>query len=560
MRSDVERWLARDPDPQTKSELQALVDANDTDELEDRFSGRLAFGTAGLRGIIGAGPNRINTLVVLETTAGLADYLLATVGENASVVIGYDGRIGSSEFAAAATDVLTSKGIRVYVADHVVPTPVAAFAVTHFGASAGIMLTASHNPPQYNGYKVYWGNGAQIIPPHDGGIAKAIENVASNGLPNFERDASLVEEYGEALIATYLSKVQELSFLPDRGNRAEFAIAYTPLHGVGAECTERALADAGFGKVFTAPSQREPDGNFPTVNFPNPEEPGAMDAVLELAEAEGAAIAIANDPDADRLAVAARNDAGEYQMLRGDQIGALLGHALLQHDSNVAVATTIVSSQLLGTMAEAKGATYFETLTGFKWIANGAMDRPNLKFAFGYEEALGYTVGELVRDKDGVSAARTFCELAADLAADGKTVFDQLEAIYREFGLFVTAQKSIWFTDDNPHMHNLCDRLRKAAPTTISGRKIRAQADLLEGVRIEGASRSKVDLPKSDVLIYWLEDGSRVIVRPSGTEPKVKCYYELKGNVGDEAFDNALQRAQAALGELVAAHQEEIQP
>ena len=529
---DVTRWISLDPDRSTRLELQALVDAGDHEALEARFSGRLEFGTAGLRGVLGGGPMRMNRLVVRQTSAGLGHYLLSDPFLRAAergVVIGYDGRILSAEFAEDTARTLAALGIRVYLSSKMVPTPVTAYAVKALNAAAGVMVTASHNPPEYNGYKVYWGNGAQIIPPHDSGIAAAIEAAAQTPLPWVE-NSELITDFPAGLVDGYMQGVRHLSIHTNA--RPQLGIAYTPLHGVGAETTLAALNLAGFEDVHVVREQEKPDGTFPTVRFPNPEEPGAMDMVLACAKAHGADLAIANDPDADRLAVAAKDANGVFHMLRGDQIGALMGWDRLKHatdqQQHVAVATTIVSSQLLGVMAEDVGATYFETLTGFKWIANASLGRPDVPFAFGYEEALGYTVGELVRDKDGVSAAVMFCEMAAALKQSGATVLDELDAIYTRFGVFMTGQRSFTYTADDTDLRQMTSRLREAQPRVVAGKTVVSTSDLRSGTKTTGTKVEKLDLPESDVLIFRLEGGARIIVRPSGTEPKIKVYYEVR--------------------------------
>lgn len=563
----VKRWIERDPEPVTRDELTSLAEAGRQDELDQRFAGRLAFGTAGLRGVVGAGPMRMNRLVVRETSAGLASYLLEQLEGAAErgVVVGYDGRTDSEVFARDTACVLAASGLRVYLADQKVPTPVCAFALRDRGACAAVVVTASHNPPEYNGYKVYWENGAQIIPPHDRGIAEAIDAAATRELPWADLEGAIeagqIERFGDALVARYLDRVAALSVHADKGNRASFAIAYTPLHGVGARCTETILAKAGFAKVATVAEQREPDGSFPTVRFPNPEEPGAMDAVVALGESVGAPLVLANDPDADRLAVAVRTDAG-YRALTGDQIGVLLGYDRLRSlgDGPRCVVTTIVSSQLLGVVARAAGAEFEQTLTGFKWIMNVGLAREaeGVRCLFGYEEALGYCIGDVVADKDGISAAMCFAELAADLDAEGSSVMALLERIYREHGLYVTRQKSLAIDPDQDV--TIGDRLRQQRPRFVAGRAVEALVDLGEGKRHEAdGSESEVGLPASDVLVFYLDGGARVIVRPSGTEPKVKCYYELRIDVGDdEAFAAAEERAEKELVALIEAHQAEL--
>lgn len=555
------RWLSRDPDAATRAEVEKLLAAEDHGALEDRFGTRLAFGTAGLRGIFGAGPNRMNRLVVRETSAGLAAYLLEHVREagRRGVVVGYDGRRQSTEFARDAASVLAGYGLVVHLFDRALPTPLVAFAVKEYDAAAGVMITASHNPPDYNGYKVYWENGAQIIPPIDEGIALAIDEAGRSEISYRDVEAAtrdgLVRILGDTTVEAYLRGVRALSVHQNAAKRDTITIAYTPLHGVGARVTEAALAQAGFKRVHTVASQREPDGNFPTVKFPNPEEPGAMDEALALAKKVGADLVLANDPDADRLAVGLPDGNGGFRMLTGDQVGVLLGDDLMAaHPRNGCVGASIVSSRMLGVVARARGAGYFETLTGFKWIANGAIVRRarGETFLFGYEEALGYTVGDLVRDKDGVSAVVAFAELVAACAAAGETVWQRLEQLYRKHGFFLTVQKSLALKPGT----SVGAMLRASPPTHIAGRAVMRASDFTTGetVRKDGG-REPIDLPKSDVLIYLLDDDARVIVRPSGTEPKLKCYYEVRTTVAPgESMAAAEQRARQALDHLAREH------
>ncbi|WP_273860403.1 phospho-sugar mutase [Photobacterium sp. GSS17] len=564
MNTEVSTWLARDPDPVTREELQRLIDTNDRDALEDRFSSRLAFGTAGLRGIVGAGPNRMNRLVIQETALGLGKYLLATFSDAASrgVVIGYDGRPDSSQFARDAAAMLASLGIKVYLTEKVAPTPLVAFGVRHLGTAAGIVVTASHNPPAYNGFKVYWDNGAQIIPPHDSGIAAQIDIAASEPLPvmsveDAEHQGLLTWLNGD-FYTEYRKTLNNSAILSNHQQPEAVSLAYTAMHGVGADMAEQLLADAGFKNVYSVKAQREPDGTFPTVNFPNPEEAGAMDMVIAEAKAHDAMLACANDPDADRFAVAVRTEDGEYKMLTGDQVGVLLGHYLLTHaapEQNL-VGTTIVSSSLLKKVAEAAGAKYYQTLTGFKWLTNIAMQKQtgDNQFLFAYEEALGYTVGQTVWDKDGLSALVAFAQLTSELQAQGKTIWNRLEDIYREHGFYLNAQRSIALDPSSPPVG---DSLRTTPPEAIAGRAVVCIDDLKTSQRQYADGKVEaIDLPASDVLIYWLDDDSRVVVRPSGTEPKLKCYYEVVEPIGHEdCLKHVQQRAAEAMDDLITKHQ-----
>lgn len=567
MMEKVTQWLSADPDPKTREELQYLIDHKEYEELEDRFKCRLEFGTAGLRGKVGCGPNRMNRLVIQQTALGLGEYLVKHVdnAKQRGVVIGYDGRTDSKSFAHDTAAVLTALGIKVYLTHKVAATPIAAFGVKHFNAAAAVVVTASHNPPEYNGFKVYWENGAQIIPPHDSGIAQEIDIAATRVIPlmphsEAERQGLLVwlrDDYYQ----TYRAAINSNPLLSHHTAPSSISIAYTAMHGVGANMAEDLLHDAGFKKVMSVKEQREPDGTFPTVNFPNPEEAGAMDMVIELADSISAELACANDPDADRFAVAVRKPDGSYQMLTGDQVGTLFGHYLLSKTDakSQLVGNTIVSSSLLNKVAKAHGAKYYQTLTGFKWLTNIAMQEQSdeHKFLFAYEEALGYTVGNTVWDKDGLSALVAFAQLSAELYSQGKTIWDQLEEIYREHGMYINAQRSIALDPDYPPVGEL---LRADPPKKIAGKKILVTEDLKHSVRTDSNGKTQaINLPSSDVLIYHLEGGSRVIVRPSGTEPKLKCYYEVVGSFAkNESFASAQERAEEQMSLLISEHQNSL--
>lgn len=574
----VNQWLSQIPDEAEKQSLQALIDDNDEAQLRLCFGGRLTFGTAGIRGLVGPGPMGMNRLVVRQTTAGLGSYLQAQIKEacHRGVVIGYDGRHDSRRFAHDAAGVLTAMGFTVYLTAKVAPTPLVAFGVKHFGAAAGIVVTASHNPPQYNGYKVYWHNGAQIIPPHDTGIAACIEQAANQDLPFIELiDATkqdklhwLLDDFYE----TYRHQIYHaplLQFASEKSDEVarvtpgadKVSIAYTAMHGVGANMAETVLKDAGFTHVHSVAAQREPDGDFPTVNFPNPEEQGAMDLVIAEAQHHNAMLACANDPDADRFAVAVRTADGEYQMLTGDQVGVLLGHYLLSHSGadQRLVGCTIVSSSLLSKVASAFDAHCYITLTGFKWLMNVGINQstPNSRFLFAYEEALGYTVGNLVWDKDGLSALVAFANLCAELAVNNQTIWDRLTEIYQQHGYHLNTQVSIATKDD---AGSIGARLRASPPTEIAGFAVESIADLAASeLRLADGKHQSIDLPKSDVLIYELAQGLRVIVRPSGTEPKVKCYYEVCLPMQpNEPLERVHARAQAQMDLLIDAHQQSL--
>ncbi|MBV7316552.1 phospho-sugar mutase [Shewanella sp. NIFS-20-20] len=560
----VRQWIHQDPDSQHSQQLQALLDNNNQAALTPLFAGRLAFGTAGIRGVVGPGPMHMNRLLVRQTSAGLGRYLTEQVkdAQQRGVIIGYDGRHDSKQFAEDAASVLLAMGFQVKLTYQVAATPLIAFGVKHFNAAAGIVVTASHNPPQYNGYKVYWENGAQIIPPHDSGIAACIDALADSDISLMALEHAhangqlewLQQDYYEC----YQAAVIQAPELTNHTRPQSVSLSYTAMHGVGAPLAITLLKQAGFTQVYSVAAQQFPDGNFPTVTFPNPEEPGAMDLVIAEAKAHSALLACANDPDADRFAVAVRTDTGEYQMLTGDQVGVLLGHYLLTHakGNRGLVGNTIVSSSLLAKITEAIGGQSYTTLTGFKWLMNIGQQRQSEQqpFLFAYEEALGYTIGSTVWDKDGLSAQLAFAQLTAELASQGYTLWDRLSAIYREFGLHLNAQVSIKLEPSTP---NIGEHLRAHPPRDIDGVAIESIDDIKCGLRRLADGRElAIDLPSSDVLIYRLVNGSRVIVRPSGTEPKIKCYYEVITTMApSESLASAHRRASQQMEAFIKAHQ-----
>ncbi|MGH3389030.1 MAG: phospho-sugar mutase [Actinomadura sp.] len=512
-RRRAEEWLAQDPDPETRAELRAILDAGDDAALADRFGARLEFGTAGLRGELGAGPNRMNRVTVMRAAAGLAARLLHDQTGPPEVVVGYDARHGSERFALDTAAVLSGAGLTVRLLPGPLPTPVLAHAVRHLGADAGVMVTASHNPPRDNGYKVYWGDGAQIVPPLDAEISAAIDAVGPvNELPLGENRTVLGDESVEAYL-------HALSRLP-LGDARDIRITYTPLHGVGRDVLLRAFDWTGFPAPAVVAEQAAPDPDFPTVAFPNPEEPGAMDLALALGAESGADLVLANDPDADRCAVAVPGPDGP-RMLTGDEVGGLLAEHVLRHTAGAdrLVVTTIVSASLLGKIARAHGVRHAQTLTGFKWIMKAGS--PGDRLVYGYEEALGYSVGSddglPVHDKDGIGAALAVAALAAEAKRAGRTLLDLLDDQARRYGLHATAQQSIR-VDDRGLISAALTGLRKSPPAALGGLTVRAVDDLAAGV--DG-------LPPTEGLRFRLADDARVVVRPSGTEPKLKCYLEV---------------------------------
>jgi phosphomannomutase len=513
-------WINQDPDAETVAELEQLIAASDESGLAERFGQRIGFGTAGLRGLLGAGPNRMNRVLVAQAAAGIAKYLKENF-DDPSVVIGYDARKNSDVFAKDSAQIFAGFGIRAFLFSDLAATPLVAYAVRNLGASAGVMVTASHNPPGDNGYKVYDFSGSQIISPMDAQIAKHIDEFAKSGsVASLTRSDSFVE-VPSSVRSGYLQSVSGL--LNKHSERQDIKIVYSAMHGVGASFIQEIFKLSGLTEPAQVLSQQQPDGKFPTVSFPNPEEPGAMDQSLATAQNQQADLVLVNDPDADRLAVAFRNHDGSYQQLTGDQLGLILGEEMASRASREGItgslACSIVSSSALGKVAEHYGFGFEQTLTGFKWVSRV----PNL--IFGYEEALGYCVdwGQ-VRDKDGLSAALIVADIASALAKQGYTLGDQLEKLMQRYGSFATGQISIRVTDLSV-ITDLMKKLRTNPPAQIAG---------VDAV-FEDMNQGSGSLPATDAVRFKLSDGRTVIVRPSGTEPKLKCYLQA---VSDSEADS----------------------
>ncbi|QBE49331.1 phospho-sugar mutase [Leucobacter triazinivorans] len=570
-------WAAQDIDPETRAEARRLVaqarqgDARAISELGDAFGGRLAFGTAGLRGRLGAGPRRMNRVVVSQTSAGFAAYLLERTQRGAaedppSIVIGYDGRVNSDVFARDAAEVMAGAGVRVFLLPEAGPTPLTAFAVRHLGVSAGVMITASHNPPRDNGYKVYLGDadaGSQIVPPADGEIAAHIEAVAATpaaGIPRATDYAVLGPGVADAYVAETAAAV--LAGLPQRpeapgvavGADAGLTVVYTAMHGVGSDIARRVFTSVGLPRVIPVPQQDRPDGAFPTVSFPNPEEPGALDLAYRAARDASADLVVAHDPDADRLAIALPHpeERSGFRRLTGNELGLLLGWRAAERARVAAaragsrltgtLACTIVSSPALGAVARDYGLDYAETLSGFKWVSRV----PNL--VFGFEEALGYlTHPAIVRDKDGISASADAIAMVRELAAEGRTVWDLLDEAGERFGHFASAQVTLRL-ESMPACSALAAHVRQDPPRAFGDAAVAETRDLL----VPGAAA----VP-ADVLRYDLADGSRVMIRPSGTEPKLKVYLDTFSDEG--SADQRRAAAERALGELEAAVRDSLE-
>lgn len=551
----VRAWIADDPDPAARAELTDLLDRGRTAELAERFAGELRFGTAGLRGRLGAGPSRINRATVRRASAGLARYLLDSFPDarDAGVVVGYDARHGSPDLAREAARVIAGAGLCARLMPRATPTPVLAFAVRALSCAAGVMITASHNPAPDNGYKVYAADGAQIVPPGDAEIMAAIDVVDGIAELPLAEPAAL----DDAIVERYLAAVVPAATGVAPAAR-ELGTVYTPLHGVGRDVLLAAFRRAGFPDPHVVAAQGDPDPDFPTTSRPNPEEEGVLDLALDDARRLGADLVLATDPDADRLAVAIPwpDAPSGWRVLGGDEIGGLLADALisaLPDPGRRLLVTTVVSSSLLSRLADAAGACYAETLTGFKWIMHAHDGHPDTQFMFGYEQALGFAVTDVVRDKDGISAALVMAAIASEAKARGTTVGARLDSLAERFGLHATAERSIELSGPDARerlVRTLAD-LRAAPPVELIGRPVSTVDDLGDGVRRHRDGREEpLHLPRAEVLILRSEDRLRLAVRPSGTEPKLKIYLEAVVAVTPRGVGAARREARETLDAL----------
>lgn len=551
-------WISDDPDPATRAELEALIDGGDLEELGSRMDTRLEFGTAGIRGEVGAGPGRMNRAVVIRTTYGLARHLTAAADRPGPVVLGFDARPMSRTFAEDVAGVLAGAGIDVRFFPDLTPTPLVAFAAKHLGAQAAVVITASHNPPADNGYKVYGPEASQIVSPMDVEIQREIESAP--GAARIERIeavfggvSALVTPVPDDILDRYWD---EVSATRSRSRGSDLEVVYTPIHGVGNATLFEVMRRAGHRGIRAVPEQAEPDGTFPTVAFPNPEEPGALDLALAMARDERADLVIANDPDADRLA-AVVPVAGEWRPLTGNEMGVLLGDYLLGNDADptsAIVVSSIVSSPMLGSIAAKYSARHETTLTGFKWIVKAGLELERStggRFVYGYEEALGYTVGSTVRDKDGISAALLFLDLVADLRDRGEDVIGMLHGLWREHGLWVSGQTSVSRPgpDGLEELTAAVDRLGDDPPEHVDDLDVTEVVDYRRG-----ADARPIWLGEQALVELKLGDRGRVLVRPSGTEPKLKIYVDLRQEPdGDLTGQHrSLQRRSVDLGGAVA--------
>ncbi|WGF92473.1 phospho-sugar mutase [Aequorivita marisscotiae] len=548
----VNQWLTPFFDQQTQHNIKEMI-ANDPEELEDSFYKNLEFGTGGMRGIMGLGDNRINKYTLGKNTQGLSNYLKKQFPNQAiNVAIAYDCRHNSKEFAKVVADVFSANGITVFLFSELRPTPELSFAVKHLNCKAGIVLTASHNPPEYNGYKVYWEDGGQLVPPQDAEIIAEINSLNYEGI-NFEANEKLIQYIAAEVDEAFAkASVKNGTFNTSPEAKDNLKIVFTSLHGTSITIIPKVLEQAGYKNVSIVEEQAEPNGDFPTVKLPNPEEPAALKMALELAENENADIVVGTDPDCDRLGVAVRNDKNEMVLLNGNQTMVLMTHFLLEQwqkagklSGNQFVASTIVSTPMVAKVANHFNVKYIEGLTGFKWIAKMIKDFPELEFIGGGEESFGYLVGDFVRDKDAVTATLLACEIAAQKKHAGRSMYQYLNEIYNRYGNYREHLISITKKGKQgaEEISAMMKSLRENPFTEIAGSKVIRMDDILKGETTDFLQQETLllNLPKSNVLIYYTEDGSKIAARPSGTEPKIKFYISVNTSEKDN-FEAILQK------------------
>lgn len=563
--SKAKAWLSDQFDEDTRKAVQQLIDS-DPDELTDAFYRQLEFGTGGLRGIMGAGTNRMNKYTVGMATQGLANYVKKSFGsDNLKAAIAFDTRNNSSYFARITAEVLSANGIKVFLFEDIRPTPVLSFAIRHLGCHTGIMITASHNPKEYNGYKVYWNDGGQLIPPHDKNVIAEVEKIQSPAEVSFNGRRDLIEIIGDELDKAYIAAVKGLSLSPEAiAAQNNFKIVFTPIHGTAVNLVPRCLSAFGFRNIYTVEEQNTPDGNFTTVKSPNPEEHEALTMALAKAKQVNADIVMATDPDADRVGVAVKDNHGEFILLNGNQTASVLIYYLLHKwkekgwlTGNEFIVKTIVTSELLIKIAEKFGVGHFDVLTGFKYIAEIIRHlEGKKKFIGGGEESYGYLVGDFVRDKDAVSACCMIAEAAAWAASLGKTYFQVLIDLYVEFGFY--KEKLLSVTKKGKAgaeaIAAMMENFRRTPPQEIAGTRLEVIRDYqkqLEMNLTNGITRP-IDLPKSNVLQFFLADGSKITVRPSGTEPKIKFYFGIKGELKSaDDFDTVDEQMEERIGRII---------
>jgi phosphoglucomutase len=561
--SKIEEWTKSPFDQETQNELIELK--KNPEKIEDAFYKNLEFGTGGMRGIMGVGTNRINKYTLGKSTQGLSNYLKKYFPNKneIKVVIAYDCRINSNSLSRQVAEVFSANGIQVYLFSDLRPTPELSFAVKHLNAQCGIVLTASHNPPEYNGYKVYWEDGGQIVPPHDNQIINQINKTEFSDI-NFTPNEELITLIDREIDEVFFNVSIELGKFEIK-NRKNYKVVFTSLHGTSITAVPQVLAKAGYSQVYLVKEQSKPDGNFPTVKSPNPEEPEALKLALQEAEKQGADIVIGTDPDCDRLGIAVRDETGEFCLLNGNQTMVVMTYFLLEQwkqkdalNGKQFIASTIVSSPMISKIASSYGVGYKETLTGFKWIAKLIEDFPELEFIGGGEESFGYLVGNKVRDKDAVTATLLACEIGAYGKSIGKSFFKILEDCYREFGAY--KERLLFFTQKGKEgaekISSMMNDFRENPPKTIAGQSISYIEDYQKGFRInlKDHSREKLDFDIANVLIYLFEDGSKIAIRPSGTEPKIKFYFSTNQKIEKhQSWKEVEKELESKIDELIKA-------
>ena len=544
----AESWLTSSIDEASKASIRQLIETNPT-ELIDSFYQDLEFGTGGLRGLMGVGTNRINVYTVAMATQGLANYLIACFpGEKIKVAITHDSRINNTLFAMTTADVFTANGIEVMYFREMRPTPMLSFAVRHFGCKSGVMITASHNPKEYNGYKAYWEDGAQVVAPHDENIIKEVQKITSFEQVNWNNQDELIHYIEEDFDSIYLERVKELSLSKDAvQSQKSMPIVFSPIHGASGKMVPDALRVFGFENIQIVKEQAEPDGNFPTVIYPNPEEAEALTLAVALGQKVGAALVLACDPDGDRYAAVVPNELGEYELLNGNQTGTLLTYYILSRRKELGLASatdfmvnTIVTTELINKIAEGFGVTCYNVLTGFKNIASIILQKEGKEtFIAGGEESFGFLVGDFVRDKDGVSACALVAEAVAYYKTQGKNVFEVLAEVYQQFGFYKEALISVTKKgkDGAEQIQELMNQFRTNPPKEMNGSEVEMIYDV-KNASISYPKTQKVevlDLDKSNVMQFYLADGSKISARPSGTEPKIKYYFSVNTTISNTA-------------------------
>lgn len=560
------RWTQAPFDPETIEQVKNLIE-NDPQELTECFYRNLEFGTGGLRGIMGVGTNRMNKYTVAMATQGLANYLkkMFPGKSDISVAVAHDCRNNSDFFAKITAQVMSANGIRVYLFEGLRPTPELSFAIRHFGCQSGVVITASHNPKEYNGYKAYWDDGGQLIAPHDKNVIAEVEKITDPSLVRFNENPSFIKYLGKEFDEIYIANIRKLSLSPEVIQRQkDFPIVFTPIHGTAVELVPMALKAFGFENVIGVDEQNVIDGNFPTVHSPNPEEPAALSMAIKKAIGTGAQLVMATDPDADRVGIAVRDDKNEFILLNGNQAASLLIYYLLTKWSENKKLTgkefivkTIVTSELLFDIADKYGVKRFDVLTGFKYIADIIKQfEGSMTFIGGGEESYGYLVGDFVRDKDAVSSCAMLAETAAWAADNGKSMYEMLKELYVEFGFY--KEKLLSITKKGKagaeEIKELMERFRNNPPEFIAGSKLVMVKDYKLGIcrNIVNRSVETIELPKSDVLQFFTEDGSKISVRPSGTEPKIKFYFGIKGELKSTAgFDQVNEALENRISEIM---------